>query len=299
MIYTVTFNPALDYVVSVEELVLGQVNRTSKEQIFFGGKGINVSFILSELGVRSTALGFIAGFTGKEIEHRVQAVGIHTSFIELDQGLSRINVKVHSTKETEFNGQGPDISSKHIDTFFRQLDLIETGDILVLAGSIPPSMPDDIYEKIMCNVSDKNLKVVVDATKDLLTNVLKHRPFLIKPNHHELGEIFQTTINTTDDSILYARELQRLGACNVLVSMAGDGAILLDEVGKVYTIGAPSGTVINSVGAGDSMLAGFLAGYLKTGDYEEALRLGIAAGSATTFTKGLATKAEIDRLLVL
>lgn len=297
MIYTVTFNPALDYVVSVKGLVLGQINRTSKEHVFFGGKGINVSFILSELGFESTALGFIAGFTGKEIEKRVQEAGIQTRFVELEKGLSRINVKVHSDQETEFNGQGPDISADKLEEFYQQLNQIEDGDILVLAGSIPKSIPDDIYENIMCYLSNKKIRVVVDATKDLLKKVLKHRPFLIKPNIHELGEIFQTTLKTKEDAIFYASKLQSLGAQNVLISMAGDGAILIDEKGKVQTIGVPLGTVVNSVGAGDSMVAGFLAGYLRTGDYQYALRLGTAAGSATAFSKGLATKELIEHLL--
>ena len=298
MIYTVTFNPALDYVITVEEVILGQVNRTSKEEVFFGGKGLNVSFILSELGFDSTALGFIAGFTGREIERRVKEFGIEARFIELEQGLSRINVKVHSGIETEFNGQGPDISADKLREFYLKLDDVKDGDILVLAGSIPKSIPDTIYESIMCYLSNKKIRFVVDATKDLLKKVLKQRPFLIKPNKYELGELFQTTLNTNEDVIFYAKQLQSLGAQNVLVSMASDGAILIDDEGKVTTMRAPSGTVVNSVGAGDSMVAGFLAGYLRSGDYQEALKLGTAAGSATAFSKGLATKKEIERLLI-
>lgn len=296
MVYTVTFNPAIDYVVHTDEMQTGCVNRSQSEEIYFGGKGINVSFVLSELGITSKALGFVAGFTGKAIEEGVQNKGVETDFVHLDSGFSRINVKIKSKIETELNGQGPKISDKAISELYEKLGMLENGDTLVLAGSVPDTLPSDIYEKILASLSGKNIKTVVDATKDLLLNVLKYKPFLIKPNHHELGEIFGVSIKTKEDVIMYAKKLKEMGAVNVLVSMAEDGAVLVDETGTVHICGVCKGRVKNSVGAGDSMLAGFLAGFVE-GDYTYALRLGTAAGGATAFSDGLAQKEEIYRLL--
>lgn len=298
MIYTVTFNPALDYVVTVSDMKLGQVNRLEDAKIFYGGKGINVSLVLQQLDIKSVALGFIAGFTGKEIEQSMKKTGISTEFIYLKEGLSRINVKIRSSMETELNAPGPAISSEEINQLFGMMDdMVKEGDTIVLAGSIPATLPDNIYETIMERMQGKKVRIVVDATKDLLKKVLKYQPFLIKPNNHELAEIFQVDINTKDDVIFYAKKLQDMGAVNVLISMAGDGAILVDENGFVHQIGVPSGKVLNSVGAGDSMVAGFMAGYIKTNDYDMALKYGTAAGSATAFSEGLANKELIEELL--
>ncbi len=295
MVYTVTFNPAIDYVVHTDEIKVGGVNRAKTEKIYFGGKGINVSMVLSELGVKSKALGFIAGFTGDAIEKGVSEKGIDTDFVRLENGFSRINVKIKSENETELNGQGPTIDEKALNALFEKLDKLSEGDTLVLAGSIPDSMPADIYEKILERLQNKNIKAVVDATKNLLMNVLKYKPFLIKPNNHELGEMFGVTLKTNDEIAEYAQKLKDMGARNVLVSMAGDGALLLDENGKTHVCGVCKGTVKNSVGAGDSMVAGFIAGS-EQGDYEYALKLGTAAGGATAFSDGLAEKPLIDEL---
>ena len=297
MIYTVTFNPSLDYVIQVDDLTLGRVNRTTKEAIFPGGKGVNVSVILSNLGIKSKALGFIAGFTGKQLEKMLTDFGCYTDFIELKEGLTRINVKVNSNEESEINGQGPNIGDRAITELFEKLDCLQNGDILVLAGSIPNTLPEDIYESIMERLQTKGVRIVVDATKDLLVNVLKYHPFLIKPNNHELGEIFGKVLESEADIVEYAKKLQEMGAVNVLISMAGDGAILVTEDGTVSSKKPPKGTVVNSVGAGDSMVAGFLAGWLNTGDYEKALELGTAAGSATAFVSWLATREEITEKL--
>ena len=296
MVYTITFNPAVDYVVHTDEIAVGGVNRTKSEEIYFGGKGINVSIVLSELGVKSRALGFVAGFTGDAIEKGVTQKGVETDFVHLENGFSRINVKIKSKTETELNGQGPNIDDKDLNLLFEKLDKLSDGSTIVLAGSIPDSMPADIYEKILERLQNKNIKAVVDATKDLLMNVLKYKPFLIKPNNHELGEIFGKTLETNEEIEKYARKLKEMGAQNVLVSMAGDGALLLDENGKTHICGVCKGTVKNSVGAGDSMVAGFIAGSAQ-GDYEYALKLGTAAGGATAFSDGLAKKALIDELL--
>lgn len=297
MIYTVTFNPAIDYVVRVEEFSLGQVNRSSREEIQFGGKGINVSVMLNHLGTDSCALGFLAGFTGKAIEDDLHRMGIRTDFIHLSQGMTRINVKLKAKEETEINGQGPGISQADFQKLLEQVALLRPGDTLVLAGSIPQSLPDDVYERIIQSLAGKDIQVVVDATRDLLCHVLKYQPFLIKPNHIELGEIFDRTLHTDEEIRECASLLQQRGARNVLVSMAGDGAILLDETGAFHKIAAPKGEVKNSVGAGDSMVAGFLAGYLQSRDYETALRIGAAAGSATAFSEGLAQRDEVQALL--
>lgn len=295
MVYTVTFNPAVDYVIRVEELKTGSVNRSVSEKIFFGGKGINVSLVLGELGVKSRALGFIAGFTGKAIEEGVRSKGVETDFVELSDGCSRINVKIKSDEETDINGGGPDISESALARLLEKLDSLRDGDMLVLAGSIPNSLPSDVYEKILTRLSGKRIKTVVDATKELLLNALKYKPFLVKPNHYELGEMFGVTIQTVDEIVRYAEKLKKMGAVNVLVSMAGDGAVLLDENGKLHRCGVCRGTVKNSVGAGDSMVAGFIAGS-QSGDYETALKLGTAAGGATAFSDGLAKKEEILEL---
>lgn len=296
MVYTVTFNPAIDYVVHVDDMEPGMTNRTKSEEIYFGGKGINVSIVLKELGITSKALGFVAGFTGKAIEEGMQDMGVDTDFVTLESGNSRINVKIKSKEETELNAQGPRISESAIHEIFDKLSKLEDGDTLVLAGSIPNTLPADIYEKILASLQDKEIKSVVDATGDLLLNVLKYKPFLIKPNNHELGEMFKTEIKNNDDVIKYAKKLRELGARNVLISMAGDGAILIDENDEVHHLGVCKGTVKNSVGAGDSMVAGFIAGS-STGDYEYALKLGTATGGATAFSDGLAKRADIDALL--
>lgn len=297
MIYTLTFNPSLDYIVTVPEFTCGVVNRTSKEMIFPGGKGINVSMVLGNLGFENTALGFLAGFTGDALKRLVEEKGIHAEFIRVEQGMTRINVKLRSEQETEINGQGPAIGEADIRKLYEQLDTLQDGDILVMAGSIPDVMPKTMYMDIMEHLKEKNLRVVVDATKDLLVNVLKYKPFLIKPNNHELGEIFGVTIKEKEDVVRYAGKLREKGARNVLVSMAGDGAVLLAEDGTVYRAEAPKGTVVNSVGAGDSMVAGFLAGYLEHGSYETAFHMGVCTGSASAFSEELATKEEVLKLL--
>lgn len=296
MVYTVTFNPAIDYVVHADEMTVGSVNRAKSEKIYFGGKGINVSIVLKELGIPSKALGFVAGFTGVAIEQGIAEKGIETDFAHLDNGFSRINVKIKSGSETELNGQGPAIDNRALGELFQKLDNLSDGDTIVLAGSIPDSMPSDSYEKILEHLSGKKIRTVVDATKNLLMNVLKYKPFLIKPNNHELGEMFGVTLNTNEEIEEYARRLKDMGARNVLVSMAGDGALLLDENGETHICGVCKGMVKNSVGAGDSMVAGFIAGSEK-GDYEYALKLGTAAGGATAFSDGLAQREEIFGLL--
>ncbi|MCR5155348.1 MAG: 1-phosphofructokinase [Butyrivibrio sp.] len=297
MIYTVTFNPAIDYVVRMSsELLPGMTNRSDSEECYFGGKGINVSTILKNLGIENTALGFTAGFTGKAIVESVNSKGILADFIELPEGMSRINVKIKGQAETEINAQGPKIPEDAQEKLFSRIKDLKDGDILILAGSIPNSLPSDVYERIIALVADKKIDVVVDATKDLLKNVLKYHPFLIKPNNHELGEMFDTVLKTDEELEIHAKKLQEMGARNVLISMAGDGAMLIAETGEKFRIGVPKGKVRNSVGAGDSMVAGFIAGYLKTGSYEEALKMGTAAGSATAFSDDLATGEAITQL---
>lgn len=298
MIYTVTFNPSLDYVVQVEDFVADRVNRTKTEHIYPGGKGNNVAVMLSNLGQNSRALGFKAGFTGEAMERMLEDYGCDTDFIELSEGETRINVKVKSSKEFEINGQGPEIPEEKIQALYEKLEELNEGDILVLSGSIPGTMPADMYERIMERLRGKQVRICVDATRDLLLNVLKYHPFLIKPNNHELGEMFGVTLNTDEEIVTYAKKLQEMGAGNVLVSMAGDGAILVTENGEVRKQLPPKGEVVNSVGAGDSMVAGFIAGYLNTGDYQKALELGTATGSATAFTSWLAMKDEIIEKLV-
>ena len=296
MIYTVTFNPSLDYIVSVSDFKLGLTNRTDSELLLPGGKGINVSTVLQNLGIANTALGFTAGFVGEEIRKEVEQLGVKAEFISLDEGVSRINLKLKSIDGTEINGQGPKIPREAVDALMTQLDRLGADDTLVLAGSIPASMPDDIYQKIMERLDGRNVRIVVDATKDLLLNVLGHHPFLIKPNNHELGDIFGVKLSEREEVVPYAKKLQEKGAVNVLVSMAGKGAVLLAEDGSVYAAEAPKGTLKNGVGAGDSMVAGFLAGYGESGDYEHAFRMGLAAGSASAFSEQLATKDEIEKV---
>lgn len=318
MIYTVTLNPAIDYVVHMDRLALDEINRSTSENIYFGGKGINVSLVLKELGLSSVALGFVAGFTGLAIEEEVKKAGIETDFVRLKEGYSRINVKIRAAGETDINGQGPLVSGEALEEFFKKLEQLKDGDVLVMAGSIPASLPADMYEKILEYIRDKKVSAVVDATGELLLRVLKYKPFFIKPNHHELGELFKVTVETREDAIKYAKKLQGLGARNVLVSMAELGAVLVCENDEVYACDACEGEVCNTVGAGDSMVAGFLAGLygadiccednmkmdestmqvsgLHTYRYEHALKLGTAAGGATAFADGLAKKEEIEQL---
>lgn len=295
MIYTVTFNPAIDYVIRVNELVRGEVNRAENEEIYFGGKGINVSLVLRELGIESTSLGFVAGFTGEAIASGVAAAGVRTDFIRLKNGNTRINVKIKSDDETDVNGRGPDIDEASLNALFDKLDTLTNGDMLVLSGSIPKTLPDDIYERILGRLDGRGIDFVVDATKDLLKKSLKYRPFLIKPNDTELGEMFGVKLTSKDGIASYAHKLREMGARNVLVSMAGDGALLIDENDVYHECGACKGTVRNSVGAGDSMVAGFIAGS-RGKDYEKALRLGTACGGATAFSDGLGTKELINKL---
>lgn len=294
MIYTVTFNPSLDYIVSVEDFQLGMTNRTNSELLLPGGKGINVSTVLKNLGIENTALGFIAGFTGDEIRRKVEEIGVKADFIQIREGVSRINLKLKSIDGTEINGQGPDIGKEKVEELLSRLDGLREGDVLVLAGSIPVSMPDDIYKNIMKRLTGKGIMIAVDATRDLLVNVLEYHPFLIKPNNHELGEIFDTEIRTREEVIPYARKLQEMGACNVLVSMAGEGAVLAASDGSCHMAPAPKGDLVNAVGAGDSMVAGFLAGWMEKKDYVHAFHMGIAAGSASAFSEYLAKREEIE-----
>lgn len=297
MIYTVTFNPSLDYIVSIKDFRPGMTNRTSSELMLAGGKGINVSIVLGNLGIKSTALGFIAGFTGDEIVRRLHNGGINSEFIKINDGISRINIKLKSIDGTEINGQGPHIDSSHIEQLMNRLRRLESGDILVLAGSIPAGISDNIYKDIMDMLKDKGVQIVVDATSRLLTNVLEYKPFFIKPNQHELGDIFNVTLNTQEEVIPYALELKKMGAVNVCVSMGGKGAILVADDGNVYKAKAPDGILKNSVGAGDSLVAGFLSGWIEKKDYEYAFRKGVATGSASAFSERLATNGEVNGLI--
>ena len=298
MIYTVTFNPSIDYIVRLEQFTAGEINRVNYEQILPGGKGINVSIVLKNLGHESTALGFLAGFTGVAMQQMLHSFGVTDDFVRLDDGFSRINVKIKAESETEINGQGPVITEDAQRALFAKLDRLASGDTLVLAGSIPNTLPDDIYERIMEHLEGRGIRIVVDATKNLLRRVLKYRPFLIKPNNHELGEMFGVELKTDDDIVLHAKKLQEEGATNVLISMAGDGAILLTAEGVFYRSAAPKGTLVNSVGAGDSMVAGFLAGFMESdGSYEHAFYMGVATGSASAFSPNLATREEALALL--
>ena len=297
VIYTVTFNPSLDYIVSVKDFRSGMTHRTSSELMLAGGKGINVSIVLGNLGIKSTALGFIAGFTGDEIVRRLHNGGINSEFIKINDGISRINIKLKSIDGTEINGQGPHIDSSHIEQLMNRLRRLESGDVLVLAGSIPAGISDNIYKDIMDMLKDKGVQIVVDATSRLLTNVLEYNPFFIKPNQHELGDIFNVTLNTQEEVIPYALELKKMGAVNVCVSMGGKGAILVADDGNVYKAKAPDGILKNSVGAGDSLVAGFLSGWIEKKDYEYAFRKGVATGSASAFSERLATNGEVNDLI--
>ena len=297
MIYTVTFNPSLDYIIRVDHLKLGAINRVHYENILPGGKGVNVSIVLGNLGHTSTALGFVAGFTGAEIERRMREYGAECEFIQVKEGMSRINVKVKSDEESEINGMGPLITEEDVDALFAKLDELKEGDYLVIAGSVPSMLPPDMYERIMERLDGRGINIAVDAERDLLTRVLKYHPFVIKPNNHELGDIFGVTLKTREEVVPYAKKLQEQGARNVIISMAGEGAVFVSEEGEVAMSEAPKGTVVNSVGAGDSMVAGFLAGVIETGDMAQAFRMGLCTGSASAFSPDLATRPEVVDLL--
>ena len=296
MIYTVTFNPSLDYIVSMKDFQLGKTNRTCSEQMLPGGKGINVSTVLYNLGIENTALGFTAGFTGEELLRKMKEIGFFCDFIHLEHGCSRINIKLKDFDGTEINGQGPSISQEAIGRLMKKLDRLKAEDTLILAGSIPKCMPDSIYHDILSFLDGRGIRFVVDATQNLLLNVLEYRPFLIKPNNHELGEIFGVTLSTREEVVPYARKLQEKGARNVLVSMAGQGAVLTAENGEVHMQPAPKGTLVNAVGAGDSMVAGFVAGWTQKQNYRHAFHMGISAGSARAFSDLLASREEICKI---
>ena len=297
MIYTVTLNPSIDYVIKVDKLTTGNINRVNEEHVYPGGKGINVTRILKSLDNDNIALGFVSGFTGDYIINSLQELNLKSDFIKVKEGFTRINVKVKSEEETEINGQGPKISEEELNQFYKVIDKLVDGDILILSGSIPSCLDERLYESIMKKVEDRDIKVIVDATKNLLLNVLKYKPFLIKPNNHELAEMFNVELNSTEDVVFYAIKLKEMGAQNVLISMGKDGALLVTENDEVFASSVAKGEVINSVGAGDSMVAGFIAGYLKSNSYEEALRLGAASGGATAFSSDLATREFIDKLV--
>jgi 1-phosphofructokinase len=293
MIYTVTLNPSIDYVIKVDKLTTGNINRVNEEHVYPGGKGINVTRILKSLDNDNIALGFVSGFTGDYIINSLQELNLKSDFIKVKEGFTRINVKVKSEEETEINGQGPKISEEELNQFYKVIDKLVDGDILILSGSIPSCLDERLYESIMKKVEDRDIKVIVDATKNLLLNVLKYKPFLIKPNNHELAEMFNVELNSTEDVVFYARKLKEMGAQNVLISMGKDGALLVTENDEVFASSVAKGEVVNSVGAGDSMIAG----YLKSNSYEEALRLGAASGGATAFSSDLATREFIDKLV--
>ncbi|MCI5949600.1 MAG: 1-phosphofructokinase [Coriobacteriaceae bacterium] len=297
MICTVTFNPSLDYIVRVDDMRLGVINRTTYEQVLPGGKGINVSIVLGNLGHASRALGFLAGFTGAEIARRVSEAGVSADFIEVAEGMSRINAKIKSNEETELNGQGPLITEENIEQLYAKLDVLGEGDTLVISGSVPNTLPGDMYERIMARLEGRGVRIVVDAERDLLTRVLPYKPFLVKPNNIELGDIYGVTLETRDEVVPYAKRMQEAGAQNVLVSMAGEGGVLVSADGQVFQSPAAKGTVVNSVGAGDSSVAGFLAGLIETGSYETAFRMALASGSASAFSDHLATRPEVEALM--
>ena len=297
MIYTITFNPALDYISQVDNFEIGKINRTKSEKILPGGKGLNVSTVLKNLGIENTALGFIAGFTGKELENRMKSFGIKTDFIEVKNGLTRINVKINSKEETALNGNGPQIEQEDIQKMLEKIEKITNEDIVIIAGNIPKGINNDIYEIICAKLEKNGVTFVVDSTRELLINVLKYKPFLIKPNKEELEETFKVKIENNEQIIIYAKKLQAMGAQNVLISLGGDGAILITEKGDVYTSKAPKGKVVNTVGAGDSMVAGFIAEYARNRDYNKALKTGIATGSASAFSMELATRENVEALL--
>lgn len=296
MIYTVTLNPSIDYIIETDKFKIGEVNRANKEELYPGGKGINVSLMLNELQVENTALGFLGGFIGEYIENTLASNGVNTEFIKLEKGFSRINLKIKNEVETEINGKGPHISEDNLQLLYKKIEKLKDEDILVLCGSIPKSLSNTLYQDIISMAAKKNVKVIVDATSNLLLNTLKYNPFLIKPNIHELEEIFDTKIDCIDSTIFYATKLKDMGAENVLISMGKDGALLIDSKGKIYLSNAPYGDVVNTVGSGDSMVAGFISGYLKTKDYKEALKLGASCGSATAFSSGIGENKLIDTL---
>lgn len=297
MIFTVTFNPSLDYIVRVDEMRLGTINRTNYEQLLPGGKGINVSIVLGNLGHPSRALGFSAGVTGVALEKLLADAGVDADLVHVKEGFTRINAKVKAAEETELNGQGPRIAPEDVDALFSKLDVLGQDDTLVISGSVPNTLPSDMYEQVMERLAGRGVRIVVDAERDLLTRVLPYRPFLVKPNNHELGDIFGVTLKTRDEVVPYARRMQEMGAQNVLVSMAGEGGVLVAADGQVYQSLAAKGTVVNSVGAGDSCVAGFLAGLMETGSYQTAFRMGLAAGSASAFSDHLATRPEVEDLM--
>lgn len=297
MIFTVTFNPSLDYIVRVDEMRLGTINRTNYEQLLPGGKGINVSIVLGNLGHPSRALGFSAGVTGVALEKLLADTGVDADLVHVKAGFTRINAKVKAVEETEINGQGPRIAPEDVDALFSKLDVLGQDDTLVISGSVPNTLPSDMYEQVMERLAGRGVRIVVDAERDLLTRVLPYRPFLVKPNNHELGDIFGVTLKTRDEVVPYARRMQEMGAQNVLVSMAGEGGVLVAADGQVYQSPAAKGTVVNSVGAGDSCVAGFLAGLIETGSYQTAFRMGLAAGSASAFSDHLATRPEVEDLM--
>ena len=297
MIFTVTFNPSLDYIVRVDEMRLGTINRTNYEQLLPGGKGINVSIVLGNLGHPSRALGFSAGVTGVALEKLLADTGADADLVHVKAGFTRINAKVKAVEETEINGQGPRIAPEDVDALFSKLDVLGQDDTLVISGSVPNTLPSDMYEQVMERLAGRGVRIVVDAERDLLTRVLPYRPFLVKPNNHELGDIFGVTLKTRDEVVPYARRMQEMGAQNVLVSMAGEGGVLVAADGQVYQSPAAKGTVVNSVGAGDSCVAGFLAGLMETGSYQTAFRMGLAAGSASAFSDHLATRPEVEDLM--
>lgn len=297
MIFTVTFNPSLDYIVRVDEMRLGTINRTNYEQLLPGGKGINVSIVLGNLGHPSRALGFSAGVTGVALEKLLADAGVDADLVHVKAGFTRINAKVKAVEETEINGQGPRIAPEDVDALFSKLDVLGQDDTLVISGSVPNTLPSDMYEQVMERLAGRGVRIVVDAERDLLTRVLPYHPFLVKPNNHELGDIFGVTLKTRDEVVPYARRMQEMGAQNVLVSMAGEGGVLVVADGQVYQSPAAKGTVVNSVGAGDSCVAGFLAGLMETGSYQTAFRMGLAAGSASAFSDHLATRPEVEDLM--
>lgn len=297
MIFTVTFNPSLDYIVRVDEMRLGTINRTNYEQILPGGKGINVSIVLGNLGHPSRALGFSAGVTGAALEKLLADTGVDADLVHVKAGFTRINAKIKAVEETELNGQGPRIAPEDVDALFSKLDVLGQDDTLVISGSVPNTLPSDMYEQVMERLTGRGVRIVVDAERDLLTRVLPYRPFLVKPNNHELGDIFGVTLKTRDEVVPYALRMQEMGAQNVLVSMAGEGGVLVAVDGQVYQSPAAKGTVVNSVGAGDSCVAGFLAGLMETGSYQTAFQMGLAAGSASAFSDHLTTRPEVEDLM--
>ncbi len=298
MIYTITFNPSIDYIMHTKKVKREHINRSEYEEFYPGGKGINVSIMLKNLGFDSKVLGFIAGFTGNEIERLVNEYGCESKFIKLQNGVSRINVKIRENdSEADINGQGPKIDESDIEKLFEIINSVQDDDYIILAGSIPKTLPEDIYEKILESLSSKKVNVVVDATGKLLVNVLKYKPFLIKPNHKELGEIFEKELTDIDDIIFYAKKLKEKGAVNVIVSMAEKGAILVDENDEVHVLNAPKGKLVNSVGAGDSMVAGFVAGFIETNDYQKAFQKAVASGSASAFKNWLANKDDVEKVM--